>query len=62
MEFRLAFRCIVNRNHHYNVLYWIYVVLLQVSKDIVAAETKLLELQEVITANKGVDAFLEKYR
>ena len=38
------------------------VVLVQVSKDIIAAETQLLELQEVISRNKGVDSFLEIYR
>lgn len=35
---------------------------LQVSKDIIAAESQLLELQEVITRNRGVDTFLEDYR
>jgi hypothetical protein len=34
----------------------------QVSKDIVAAEAQLLELQEVISRNRGIDVFLEKYR
>lgn len=35
---------------------------MQVSKDIIAAETQLLELQEVISRNKGIDSFLENYR
>jgi hypothetical protein len=35
---------------------------LQVSKDIVAAEAQLLELQEVISCNRGIDTFLEDYR